>query len=180
LLNVRRIEDKEYVDFEFSHAFAVVDHQIANIYIKSSADIKKIINILKNISGIDIILTEKEKQFFNIDHKRAGDIIVVANRDKWFSYYWWYDENMAPSFTKRVDIHRKPGYDPLELFIDPKKKSIPYDTNLIKGSHGRSPVSISTDENYSLYISNIRSNLQKDQSNSYNVVQIGKYLTNLL
>jgi predicted AlkP superfamily pyrophosphatase or phosphodiesterase len=180
LLNVRRIEDKEYVDFEFSHAFAVVDHQIANIYIKSSADMKKIINILKNIRGIDMILTEKEKQFFNIDHKRAGDIIVVANRDKWFSYYWWYDENMAPSFTKRVDIHRKPGYDPLELFIDPKKKSIPYDTNLIKGSHGRPPISISTDENFSLYISNIRSNLQKDESNSYNVVQIGKYLTNLL
>ena len=86
---------------------------------------------------------------------------------------------MAPSFTKRVDIHRKPGYDPLELFIDSKKRSIPYDTNLIKGSHGR-PVNMSTDEGYSLYISNIRSNLQKDESNSYDVVQIGKYLINLL
>jgi len=179
LLNVRRIDDEEYVDFESSQAFAVVDHQIANIYIKTSVDMPKIINILKNIDGIDIIITEKEKQFFNIDHKRAGDIIVVARRDKWFNYYWWNDENMAPSFTKRVDIHRKPGYDPLELFIDSKKRSIPYNTNLIKGSHGR-PVNMSTDEGYSLYVSNIRSNLQKDESNSYDVVQIGKYLINLL
>jgi predicted AlkP superfamily pyrophosphatase or phosphodiesterase len=180
LLNVRKIGDKEYVDFEFSQAFAVVDHQIANIYIKSSSsNIEKIVNILKNIADIDIIITEKEKQFFNIDHERAGDIIVVANRDKWFSYYWWYDENMAPSFTKTVDIHRKPGYDPLELFIDSKKKSIPYDTSLIKGSHGR-PVNMSTQEGYSLYVSNIRANLQKDKSNSIDVVQIGKYLINLL
>ena len=179
LLNVRKIGDKEYVDFEFSKAFAVVDHQIANIYIKPSSDIKNIVNILKDITDIDIIITEKEKQFFNIDHERAGDIIVVANRNKWFSYYWWYDENLAPSFTKTVDIHRKPGYDPLELFIDSKKRSIPYDTNLIKGSHGR-PVNMSTQEGYSLYVSNIRSNLQKDKSNSFDVVQIGKYLLNLI
>jgi predicted AlkP superfamily pyrophosphatase or phosphodiesterase len=178
LLNVRKIGDKEYVDFEFSQAFAVVDHQIANIYIKSSNNITKIVNILKDITDIDIIITEKEKQFFNIDHERAGDIIVVANRDKWFSYYWWYDENMAPSFTKTVDIHRKPGYDPLELFIDPKKRSIPFDTSLIKGSHGR-PINMSTQEGYSLYVSNIRSNLQKDKSNSIDVVQIGKYLIHL-
>jgi predicted AlkP superfamily pyrophosphatase or phosphodiesterase len=178
LLNVRKIGDKEYVDFEFSQAFAVVDHQIANIYIKSSNNITKIVNILKDITDIDIIITEKEKQFFNIDHERAGDIIVVANRDKWFSYYWWYDENMAPSFTKTVDIHRKPGYDPLELFIDPKKRSIPFDTSLIKGSHGR-PINMSTQEGYSLYVSNIRSSLQKDKSNSIDVVQIGKYLIHL-
>src|SRR5688500_18234482 len=113
LLNVRKIGDREYVDFEYSKAFAVVDHQIANIYLKSSRDKERLVNILKNISDIDIIITEVEKKFFNIDHERAGDIIAVSNRDKWFSYYWWYDENMAPSFTRMVDIHRKPGYDPL-------------------------------------------------------------------
>ena len=118
---MRKIGDKEYVDFEFSQAFAVVDHQIANIYLKSPQDKERIVNILKKISDIDIIITGEEKKFFNIDHERAGDIIVVANRDKWFSYYWWYDENMAPSFTRMVDIHRKPGYDPLELFFDSKK-----------------------------------------------------------
>ena len=179
LLNVRNIGDKEYVDFEFSQAFAVVDHQIANIYLKSPQDKEGIVSILKKISDIDIIITGVEKKFFNIDHERAGDIIVVANRDKWFSYYWWYDENMAPSFTRMVDIHRKPGYDPLELFFDPKKRSIPYDTGLLKASHGR-PVNMTTHEGYSLYASNIRSNLKKDEANSLDVVQIGKYLMNLL
>jgi predicted AlkP superfamily pyrophosphatase or phosphodiesterase len=179
LLNVRKIGDKEYVDFEFSQAFAVVDHQIANIYLKSPQDKKRIVSILKKISDIDIIITGVEKKFFNIDHERAGDIIVVANRDKWFSYYWWYDENMAPSFTRMVDIHRKPGYDPLELFFDPKKRSIPFDTVLLKASHGR-PVNMTTQEGYSLYASNIRSNLKKDEANSLDVVQIGKYLMNLL
>ncbi len=179
LLNVRKIGDKEYVDFEYSKAFAVVDHQIANIYLQSSRDKERIVDILKNISDIDIIMTEAEKKFFNIDHERAGDIIVVANRDKWFSYYWWYEENMAPSFTRMVDIHRKPGYDPLELFIDPKKRSIPFDTGLLKGSHGR-PVNMMTQEGYSVYVSNVRSNLPKDASNSLDVVQIGKYLMNIL
>jgi predicted AlkP superfamily pyrophosphatase or phosphodiesterase len=179
LLNVRKIGDKEYVDFEYSKAFAVVDHQIANIYLQSSRDKERIVDILQNISDIDIIMTEAEKKFFNIDHERAGDIIVVANRDKWFSYYWWYDENMAPSFTRMVDIHRKPGYDPLELFIDPKKKSIPFDTGLLKGSHGR-PVNMMTQEGYSVYVSNVRSNLPKDASNSSDVVQMGKYLRNIL
>lgn len=179
LLNVRKIGEKEYVDFEFSKAFAVVDHQIANIYLKSPQDKERIVNILRNVSDIDIIITEVEKKSFSIDHERTGDIIVVANRDKWFSYYWWYDENMAPSFTRKVDIHRKPGYDPLELFIDPKKRSIPFDTGLLNGSHGR-PVNNITQEGFSLYVSNIRSNLPKDESNSLDVVQIGKYLMNIL
>jgi hypothetical protein len=78
-----------------------------------------------------------------------------------------------------VDIHRKPGYDPLELFFDPKKRSIPFDTGLLKASHGR-PVNMTTQEGYSFYASNIRSNLKKDEANSLDVVQIGKYLMNLL
>ncbi|HJT83359.1 MAG TPA: alkaline phosphatase family protein [Nitrososphaeraceae archaeon] len=178
LLKVRNIGDKEYIDFEFSQAFAVVDHQIANIYVKSPNDIKKIVNLFSNIKGIDMILTDKEKQVFKIDHERSGDIILIANREKWFNYYWWYDDNLAPSFTKTVDIHRKPGFDPLELFIDYQKKSIPFNTNLIKGSHGR-PVNTSTDEGYSLYVSNIKSNLEKDELNSVDVIQIGKYLINM-
>ena len=86
---------------------------------------------------------------------------------------------MAPSFTRMVDIHRKPGYDPLELFIDPKKRSIPFDTALLKGSHGR-PVNSTTQEGFSFYASNIRSNLPKGESNSLDVVQIGRYLMNIL
>jgi hypothetical protein len=87
---------------------------------------------------------------------------------------------MAPSFARMVDIHRKPGYDPLELFIDSTKRSIPFDTSLLKGSHGR-PVDMATEEEgYSFYASNIRSNLPKDTANSLDVVQIGKYLKNLL
>ena len=97
-------------------------------------------------------------------------LIAIAEIDKWFSYYWWYDEQKnkssnldatetddgndnAPSFTKTVDIHRKPGYDPLDLFIDPKRKCISTDTRLIKGSHGR-PYNIESGEGLSAFLSN--------------------------
>lgn len=175
MLNVREINGKEYVDFEFSKAFAVVDHQIANIYIKSSQEFSNVLKILQNIPDIEIIITNEEKKFFNINHERTGDIIAVSKRNKWFSYYWWYDKEHAPDFANRVDIHRKPGYDPLELFINPQTKSIPFETNLIKGSHGR-PFNPQTLEGCSLYVSNVKSGIQRDSENAVNVVDIGKYL----
>ena len=55
-----------------------------------------------------------------IDHPRAGDLIAVAAPDAWFTYYYWLDDAVAPDFARCVDIHRKPGYDPVELFLDPK------------------------------------------------------------
>ena len=179
LLKVREIENKEYIDFELSKAFAMVDHQIAHIYTQSDDDndIKEITSILSEIDGIDIILDKDSKKLFNIDHPRSGNIIVVANKTTWFNYYWWYDDDKSPNFTKNVDIHRKPGYDPLELFFDPKTKSIPYQTDLIKSSHGR-PSSIELDEELSLYVSNKKTNIPK-KDGIVDIVNISRYLQNI-
>ncbi|MGD1836858.1 MAG: alkaline phosphatase family protein [Nitrososphaeraceae archaeon] len=179
LLKVREIGNKEYIDFELSKAFAMVDHQIAHIYTQSDDDdsIKEILNILKDIDGIDMILNKDSKKLFKIDHPRSGNIIIVANKNTWFNYYWWYDIEKSPNFTKNVDIHRKPGYDPLELFFEHKTKSIPYQTDLIKSSHGR-PSNIESNEGLSLYVSNKKSDVSK-KDGIIDIVNLGKYLQNI-
>ena len=154
LLTIRSIQEKEYLDFEYSKAFAMVDHQVAHIYIKNGYE-KEARSVLETTSGVDIVLDGNGKKDLAIDHERSGDLIAIAAKDKWFSYYWWYDEGKAPDFAHKVDIHRKPGYDPLELFIDPRTKSIPLDTSLIKGSHGR-PVNLQTEEGLAFYASSMR------------------------
>ena len=152
LLETRTIKNKEYIDFEYSKAFALVDHQIANIYLNKPEDKSKVKKVLENIPNIEMICDDKEKQNLKIDHSRSGDLIAISNKDKWFSYYWWNDDDKAPTFAKTVDIHRKPGYDPLELFVNPQTKNIPFETSLIKGSHGR-PFNLKTGEGLSAYIS---------------------------
>ncbi len=139
LLQVRLIRNREYLDFELSHAFAMVDHQIAHIYIKPGYE-KKVRAALEGVDGIDYLLDRKGKREHHIDHYRAGDIIAVSARNRWFSYYWWDDSDKEPDFAGHVDIHRKPGYDPLELIFDHATKKISQDTELIKGSHGYPPV----------------------------------------
>jgi predicted AlkP superfamily pyrophosphatase or phosphodiesterase len=182
LLNTRTINDKEYIDYEYSNAFAMVDHQIAHIYVKEGF-VDQTKKLLEDTQGIDRILSDEEKRRLKIDHERSGELIAISDRDKWFSYYWWYSSDKAPSFARTVDIHRKPGYDPVELFVDPSTKSIPFDTSLIKSSHGR-PADPNTEEGYSLYVSNRRSdissgNSSEQTSNSINCVKIGQYLINL-
>jgi predicted AlkP superfamily pyrophosphatase or phosphodiesterase len=152
LLNVRTIKDKEYIDFEYSAAFAMVDHQVAHVYVNDQDKIGKIKRVLEDANGVDIVCGPKEKENLRINNPRSGDLIAVSSLDKWFSYYWWHEEDKAPTFTKTVDIHRKPGYDPLELFIDMGKKAISVDTSLIKGSHGR-PANPVTGEGLSAFVS---------------------------
>jgi hypothetical protein len=135
LLSIRNILGKEYIDFENSNAFAMVDHQIAHIFIKSGyGDI--VTSIFKKEKSIARILDKESQIKLNINHPKSGELILYAKDNCWFNYYWWEDESHAPSFTFSVDIHRKPGYDPLELFLDPIVKRISHDTSLIKGSHG--------------------------------------------
>ncbi|MEA3547077.1 MAG: alkaline phosphatase family protein, partial [Thermodesulfobacteriota bacterium] len=138
LLRVRTIQNREYLDFELSPAFAMVDHQIAHIYIKPGYE-KKVRTMLEGVGGIDFLFGQKGKEEQRINHARAGDIIAVSARNKWFSYYWWDDSAREPDFAGHVDIHRKPGYDPLELFFDHETKKISQDTSLIRGSHGYPP-----------------------------------------
>ncbi len=172
LLATRTINNKEYIDFEFSQAFAMADHQVANIYLNKPENKNYVKKILEDAQGIERVCDDKEKQDLKIDSYRSGDLIAISNRDKWFSYYWWNDDDKAPTFTKTVDIHRKPGYDPLELFIDMQKKSISFDTRLVKGSHGR-PFDLKTGEGLSAYISNKK--IEKD--NQDNIFQNNNILS---
>jgi len=175
-LAVRNEMGHEAPDFGASQAFAVCDHQVAHIYIRDKnifADVKK---ALESLAGIERVLDKKTKKEFRLDHERSGELVAISQADSWFTYYHWLDDSKAPDYARTVDIHRKPGYDPVELFIDPKfrlpsvsiawrllkKKTgfrtlmdvISLDASLVKGSHGRvsnipekSPVIISSEKN---------------------------------
>jgi len=151
----------EILDAGASKVFAVADHQVAHIYLNDASLEKSVRDVLEKTSGVEKILGQAEKIAAGIDHPRAGDLIAVARENAWFTYYYWLDGARAPDFARTVDIHRKPGYDPVELFLDPKipavklkiawrllqKKLglrmlmdvIPLDATLVKGSHGRRP-----------------------------------------
>jgi predicted AlkP superfamily pyrophosphatase or phosphodiesterase len=179
LLATRRIQDKEYLDYEFSNAFAMVDHQIAHVYVKDGFD-NRAKRALEDVTGVDRLLYGEDKKLLKINHERSGDIIAISDQDKWFSYYWWYEPERAPTFAKNVDIHRKPGYDPVELFIDPKTRSISQDTSLVKGSHGR-PADATGGEGLALYVSNRKSDTLKNNTcDTVKAVDIGKYLISLV
>ena len=151
----------EILDAGASKVFAVADHQVAHIYLNDASLENSVREVLEKTSGVEKILGKAEKIAAGIDHPRAGDLIAVARENAWFTYYYWLDDARAPDFARTVDIHRKPGYDPVELFLDPKipavklkiawrllqKKLglrmlmdvIPLDATLVKGSHGRRP-----------------------------------------
>jgi predicted AlkP superfamily pyrophosphatase or phosphodiesterase len=182
LLAIRRIKGKEYLDYEFSQAFAMVDHQAAHIYIKKNA-LNATKRVLEDIDGIsDVLYSKEQKRKFKINHERSGEIIAIASKHSWFNYYWWYDENAAPSFAGTVDIHRKPGYDPVELFFDSKTKSIPLDTSLVKSSHGRPADVESAAEGFAAYVSNRKGLISNNNMKAPfpNSVDIGKYLIRLV
>jgi predicted AlkP superfamily pyrophosphatase or phosphodiesterase len=148
----------ELLDPGASKVFAVADHQIAHIYINDKSIAPQVANLLRAEPGIDQVLDAPGKSHVGINHSRAGDLVAISKPNAWFTYYYWQDDAKAPDFARCVDIHRKPGYDPVELFVDPqikfpllkiatklmKKKLgfrmlmdvIPLDATLVKGSHG--------------------------------------------
>ncbi len=149
----------ELLDCGASRAFAVADHQVAHIYLNDPSLAGPVRELLQGQPGIEAVLGDAEKAALGINHPRAGDLIAVAAERAWFTYYYWMDDALAPDFARCVDIHRKPGYDPAELFLDPQlplvklkilwrlaRKQlgfrmlmdvIPLDASLVKGSHGR-------------------------------------------
>ncbi len=159
LVRVRNEIDRELLDVGASKAFAMADHQIAHVYLQHAADSPSIKRLLESLDGVAHVLDEEGKRAMGLDHPRSGDLVALSERDRWFSYYWWLDDAKAPDFARTVDIHRKPGYDPMELFLDPAI-SLPVlkvahrllarklgfrnlldvtpirGTNLVKGSHG--------------------------------------------
>lgn len=177
LLAVREIEGREYIDFEYSLAFAMVDHQIAHIYVRGTS-VQQVKRILDAIEGIDTVLDEEGKKLMNIDHERSGDLIAISDKDRWFSYYWWFEEEKSPPFANRVDIHRKPGYDPSELFIDSKTNRIPLNGKMVKASHGRVP-SLSDGAGLAVYVSD-RKGINKGKEDIIDTVTIGRYINNLI
>jgi predicted AlkP superfamily pyrophosphatase or phosphodiesterase len=177
LLAVREIEGREYIDFEYSLAFAMVDHQVAHIYVRGTS-VQQVKRILDAIEGIDTVLDEEGKKLMKIDHERSGDLIAISDKDRWFSYYWWFEEEKSPPFANRVDIHRKPGYDPSELFIDSKTNRIPLNGKMVKASHGRVP-SLSDGAGLAVYVSD-RKGINKGKEDIIDTVTIGRYINSLI
>ncbi|TKD63425.1 alkaline phosphatase family protein [Flavobacterium sp. ASW18X] len=160
-LGIRVERGLELLDAGASEVFAVADHQIAHVYIKNKARIEEVAAYLKEIDGVDQVIKGNDKETLGMAHERAGDIVLVADSKSWFTYYFWEDDAKAPDYARMVDIHKKPGYDPVEMLTDPKnpfvvpkivgkllKKKlgfrtvmdvIPLKAELIKGSHGRVP-----------------------------------------
>ena len=159
LLAFREERGTELLDAGVCKAFALADHQVAHVYINDKSETEKVYQILKGIPGIELVLDTEGKKKYHIDHPRAGDLVAVADKNSWFTYYFWEDDAKAPDYARMVDIHKKPGFDPVEMFLDPQKKFIlprivwkllkkkmgfrtvmdviPLDASLVKGSHGR-------------------------------------------
>ncbi len=137
LLKVRS-HDGEQLDFENSQAWALVDHQFSHIFVRNAepALIDRVAKLFRGHTGIRQVLTAADKIQWNMDHPRSGEVILVSEPHSWQAYYWWLDECHAPGFARTVDIHRKPGYDPVELHFDPATRSIPLNAELVRGSHG--------------------------------------------
>lgn len=156
----------EILDCGASPVFAVADHQVAHIYCQRRELLNQVRSVLESTEGVEKVLDQKEQSELGLLHDRSGDFLVISKPRAWFTYYYWLDDRLAPDFARCVDIHRKPGYDPVELFINPdiafpklkiiskliRKKLgfrmlmdvIPLKAELVKGSHGRTP----EDENF--------------------------------
>lgn len=152
---------RELLDCGASRVFAVADHQVAHVYLNDPTLAPSVRALLEKTAGVAQVFDGSAKQSAGLSHARAGDLIAVADEHAWFTYYYWLDDNLAPDFARTVDIHRKPGYDPVELFIDPAIRLpklrilwrlaqkrlgfrmlmdvIPLDASLVKGSHGCCP-----------------------------------------
>jgi predicted AlkP superfamily pyrophosphatase or phosphodiesterase len=141
-----------------SRAFAVCDHQLAHVYVPDPGDRPRVRDFLSSQPGIARVLGGEERGEWGLDHPRSGELVALSEPDAWFAYPYWLDDRQAPDFAPTVDIHRKPGYDPCELFFDPRRlwpqgramvrllqkklgfrtlfDVIPLDPTLVRGSHG--------------------------------------------
>ena len=160
-LSVREELGREVLDAGASAAFAVADHQLAHVYVRDPSQVGAVRSALEGVPGVESVLDRDAQAACGLAHPRAGDLVAVAAPGAWFTYYFWDDDRRAPDYARTVDIHRKPGYDPVELFLDPSLRFprakvasillrkaagfrtlmdvIPLDAGLVRGSHGRLP-----------------------------------------
>ena len=161
LLRVRQELGRDMLDAGASRAFAVADHQVAHVYVNDPGAMSKVRSLLESTPGVAEVLDADGRKRRHLDHSRSGELIAVASPDSWFTYYFWLDDTRAPDYARTVDIHRKPGYDPVELFLDPRIRFprlriirklaarklgfrslldvIGLDASLVRGSHGAAP-----------------------------------------
>jgi predicted AlkP superfamily pyrophosphatase or phosphodiesterase len=190
-LQVRREPlDWETLDAGASRAFAVADHQIAHVYVRRPEDVSPVAELLRHTEGVDLVLERGTGRAsgtlseFGLDHDRSGELVAVAAPEAWFTYYFWLDDRLAPDYARTVDIHRKPGYDPVELFVDPQLKFpklriawrllqkklgfryymdvIGLDADIVRGSHGRLPTAGSEAAEGPVFISSSRT-IERDE-----------------
>jgi hypothetical protein len=158
LLQVRRGPFGEQLDTFGSRAFSVCDHQLAHVYVKEKEDVARVAELLAALPGVERVLVGDARSEAGLRHDRAGEVVALSARDAWFAYPFWLDDRFAPDYARCVAIHHKPGYDPCELFVDPKliapklhvvrrliqKKLgfrtrfdvVPLDASIVRGSHG--------------------------------------------
>ncbi|HRV82080.1 MAG TPA: alkaline phosphatase family protein, partial [Planctomycetota bacterium] len=161
LLHARPTPTGDVLDPFGSRAFALADHQIAHVYCQDEAALRSARSVLEALPGIEHVLDRSAQAGYGIDHANSGELVAIAEAGAWFTYYYWDDPDAEPDFARTVDIHRKPGYDPCEMLLDPairfpklkvagkllQKKLgqryrmdvIPLRPELIRGSHGRLP-----------------------------------------
>ncbi len=161
LLHARTTPNGDVLDPFGSRAFALADHQVAHVYVNDPSCLDEARRVLDQLDGVAHVLGGSARREAGLDHPNAGELVAVAEPGAWFTYYYWTDPDAEPDFARTVDIHRKPGYDPLEMFLDPGLKApmlrvarrvaqkklgfrylmdvIPVDATLVKGSHGRRP-----------------------------------------
>jgi len=191
LVQVREELGRELLDPGASQAFAVADHQIAHVYVNDLTVLSSVKRLLEAAEGIDFVLDEVGKEKYHLNHERSGELVAVAKPEAWFTYYYWLDDQVAPDFARTVDIHRKPGYDPVEMYIDPEIKFpqlkiaskllqkklgfrylmdiIPLDASLVQGSHGHIPAS---SQDHPVLMTRQSDLLANNQINAVDVFQV--------
>ncbi len=138
LLAVREEADGEHLDFAASRAWALADHQFSHVFVRDNdaMTIQEVTKLFADQPGIAEVLARDNFDRYDLSHANCGEVVLISEPNSWQAYYWWLNDDRAPAYARTVDIHRKPGYDPVEMFWDPEAKGIPLDATLVKGSHG--------------------------------------------
>ena len=137
LMKTRNVQGMLYPDIFSSRAFAMVDHQVAHVYVADHKDIPQVVEVLADLEGVEDVLPPDRHKEVHLNHPNSGEVIVTARSGWWFAYSWWAHPKEAPDYARHIDIHNKPGYDPCELFWGWPPGSVSLDSSRIRGSHGR-------------------------------------------